>query len=285
VLKVMFLLKRKPGLSMAEFIERYETVHVPLAERNVSRLLKYERHYLHPGSHVILGDAVMEPDYDVITELWYDDVDTFERQQESLRAQPALVAEIIADEEQLFDRAKSRLVFAEDRVSEVSGGQVNDERDPALQRLLDKDAIIDLVHRYSYCVDHKLHDEIPELFTENCVVDYGPGLAPPLHGRAELRALFGDDHAPTRARPGFVATSHHNANVLVSFDGDDRAIVLTSLYAWHETTDGAHPRVWGYYHDVALRTSEGWRLAERVLRVAGNEDWPTEWHPLLEPGE
>ena len=96
--------------------------------------------------------------------------------------------------------------------------------------------------------------------------------------------MFGSDHAPTRARPGFVATSHHNANVLVSFDDDDRATVLTSLYAWHETTDGVHPRVWGYYHDVAVRTPEGWRLAERVLRVAGNEGWPVDWHPLLDPG-
>ncbi len=44
----------------------------------------------------------------------------------------------------------------------------------ALQRLLDKDEIIDLVHRYSYCVDHRLYDDVVELFTEDCVVDYGP---------------------------------------------------------------------------------------------------------------
>ena len=43
-----------------------------------------------------------------------------------------------------------------------------------VRRLLDKDQIIDLVHQYSYCVDHGLYDEVVELFTEDCVVDYGP---------------------------------------------------------------------------------------------------------------
>jgi hypothetical protein len=73
-------------------------------------------------------------------------------------------------------------------------------------------------------------------------------------------------------------TSHHNANVLVTFEDDDRAVVLTSLYAWHLTYEGGTPRVWGYYHDVAVRTADGWRLAERQLRVAGNQD--VQWHPL-----
>jgi len=41
----------------------------------------------------------------------------------------------------------------------------------AVQRLLDKDEIVDLVHRYSYFVDHRRYDELVELFTENCVID------------------------------------------------------------------------------------------------------------------
>ena len=48
----------------------------------------------------------------------------------------------------------------------------------AVRRLLDKDEIVDLVHRYSYCVDHRLYDEVAELFTDDCVVDYGPAFAP-----------------------------------------------------------------------------------------------------------
>ena len=71
----------------------------------------------------------------------------------------------------------------------------------AVERLIDKDEIIDLVHRYSYCVDHRLYDEVVELFTEDCVVDYGPGI-PPVRSRAGLRQMFGHPDAvalPQRA--------------------------------------------------------------------------------------
>jgi len=74
LLKVMLLLKRHPSLSMAEFRERYESIHVPAVLKNATKLRGYERHYLHPGRHVIFGDTVAEPEYDVLTELWYDDM-------------------------------------------------------------------------------------------------------------------------------------------------------------------------------------------------------------------
>src|SRR5438477_870480 len=104
---------------------------------------------------------------------------------------------------------------------------MNRDEPSALRRLVDKDAIIDLVHEYSYCVDQRLYDEVASLFTDDCVVDYGPEFAP-IRGRLALRKMFGNPAA------GFRATSHHNANVLVTFDGDDRARVRTSLYAWHQ---------------------------------------------------
>src|SRR5580704_707471 len=125
----------------------------------------------------------------------------------------------------------------------------------ALQRLVDKDEIADLVHRYSYCVDHRLYDEVVELFTEDCTVDYGPGFGPPVRTRAALAQMFAHPGA------GFAATSHHNANILVTFESDHRASVRTSVYAWHEQADGSTPRLWGYYHDVVVRSPDGWRIA------------------------
>jgi len=122
--KVMMLLKRKPGLSLEEFIERYEGEHVPLAEKFATRITHYSRHYLYPGSHVIHGDEVAEPEYDVITELWYDDREAFLEQQESLRSRPEAIAAVIADEEEVFDRTKSRTVFVEDRVSALPSAPV-----------------------------------------------------------------------------------------------------------------------------------------------------------------
>jgi hypothetical protein len=153
---------------------------------------------------------------------------------------------------------------------------MNRDESSALRRLVDKDAIIDLVHWYSYFVDHRLYDEVASLFTEDCVVDYGPDF-PPIRGRLALRRMFGDPSV------GFRATSHHNANVLVTFDDDNRANVRTSVYAWHQRTDATTPRVWGYYHDTVERGPGGWLIATRQLRVLGVEDWDTAMHPAVDP--
>jgi SnoaL-like domain len=144
----------------------------------------------------------------------------------------------------------------------------------AVERLIAKDEIIDLVHRYSYCVDHRLYDEVVELFIEDCVVDYGPGI-PPVRSKARLRRMFGHPDG------GFAATSHHNANVLVTFDDLDHATVRTSVYAWHQRTDGGTPCLWGYYHDSMVRLPAGWRIAGRQLRTLGAEDWNMEMHSAL----
>jgi hypothetical protein len=117
--KVMMLLKRRSELSLDEFIERYERDHVPAVEKHASHIQHYARHYLHPGSHVLHGDTIEEPAYDVITELWYDDRSAFEEQQRNLRSRPETVAAVVADEETLFDRARSRTVYVEDHVSTI----------------------------------------------------------------------------------------------------------------------------------------------------------------------
>jgi SnoaL-like domain len=146
------------------------------------------------------------------------------------------------------------------------------DENKALRQLLDKDSICDVVRRYSYCVDHRLYDEVIELFTEDCIVDYGPGNGPPVRSQVALRQLFGHPDG------GFEATSHHNANIFVTFVGENNATVRTSVYAWHKQSDGRTPKLWGYYHDSLVRTPEGWRIAKRQLRVLGIEDWHTKWH-------
>jgi len=152
---------------------------------------------------------------------------------------------------------------------------MDDDVEAAVRQLIDKDQIIDLVHRYSYCVDHRLYDEVVELFTEDCVVDYGPGIAMLVRSRSRLRQMFGHPSG------GFAATSHHNANVLVTFEDLDHASVRSSVYAWHQRTDGGTPRLWGYYHDSVVRLPEGWRIARRQLRTLGVEDWNMEMHSAL----
>lgn len=55
----------------------------------------------------------------------------------------------------------------------------------ALQQLLDRQEIVDVIHSYCRNVDLVNAAEIAALFTEDCVVDYGPGLGEPSHGAGE----------------------------------------------------------------------------------------------------
>lgn len=121
MLKVMLLLKRHPDLTMDEFIDHYETIHAPLGIANVSNIKRYRRHYLHPGPYPF-GGVVDEPAYDVITELWFDDLAAFEEKNRLKELNQAGFDAILADEEQLFDRTKSRLTFIEQHESEIPSG-------------------------------------------------------------------------------------------------------------------------------------------------------------------
>jgi SnoaL-like domain len=165
------------------------------------------------------------------------------------------------------------------------------DQQSALRRLMDKDEIIDLVHQYSYYVDHRRMDKVFDLFIDDCVIDYGPALGPPMHGLAAFRAMAGGgggggSGSGDGGGGSLAATSHHNANILITFEDDDRASVRTSMYAWHKLSDGTAPRLWGYYHDTVVRASNGWRFATRQLRILGNEDWDAEWYPAIgTPGE
>jgi hypothetical protein len=150
---------------------------------------------------------------------------------------------------------------------------VIDERE--LRRLLDRQAIIDVLHAYCRNVDLVRPAEVAALFTNECTVDYGPGLGPPSVGAAELARRL------AAGLPRFAATSHHVSNVEITFDGDDEATTCTYVYAWHRYPDDrpdAH--LWGRYHDRFVRCEDGWRIAERQLRVAGQESFDVQWHPI-----
>ncbi len=146
----------------------------------------------------------------------------------------------------------------------------------ALGELLDREQIRDLIADYSFHIDHGNYGAVVELFAETCSVSYGPGMGPTLHSRAELAAFFaaasgGDEGA------GFVNTSHHNADVRLTLDPPDRASGTVSLYAWHGAADGSAAQLWGYYYDRYVRTAEGWRFAERVLKICGEENFDVGW--------
>ena len=111
--KVMILIKRRPGMSMDEFIDYYEDHHAPLGLRAIPTMKGYTRRYLTP-----LGDDAPELPYDVATEIVFDDEADLERAMAYLN-EPATRAEVDADEERLFDRSTITFMRVEERSSEI----------------------------------------------------------------------------------------------------------------------------------------------------------------------
>lgn len=147
---------------------------------------------------------------------------------------------------------------------------------PDRDRLADRAEIVDVMHAYARWVDLNRPDEQVRVLTEDCRVNYGRGDDGWIEGRDALRAALEAALAP------FAATNHVISNVEVAFDGPDRATAVSYVHAWHRFRDGGPDfHLLGRYHDVWTRTAEGWRMAERRLRVAGTI--PPEHADALEP--
>jgi enoyl-CoA hydratase len=142
--------------------------------------------------------------------------------------------------------------------------------DSVLQRLLDETAIERLLFEYCRCADANDPDGLARCFTEDCVARYGPG--PPSIGAAARR------EQAVRDLGLFSATSHHLSNIEIEHLDDGRARVESALYAWHRPLGGAGSwHLWARYQDVVIRTSRGWRIAERTLVMVGEEGFRSDW--------
>ncbi len=119
--KTVVLLKRKPGMTFEDFVTYYESTHAKLGERVLPTAERYVRRYLTPYSR-LQSEQAQEPDYDVITEVWYKDRATFEAAMSSL-SDPIIATEIAEDEERLFDRSKIRFFTVEERESQLGEGR------------------------------------------------------------------------------------------------------------------------------------------------------------------
>ncbi|GGD80544.1 EthD domain-containing protein [Croceicoccus mobilis] len=115
--KVLVFLKRKPGMSLSAFREYYETVHRKLGEQSIPGARRYMRRYLDPFADPLTGET-RELDFDVITEIWFDDRAAFEKVV-AHSATGDIGARIAADEENLFDRGKNRFAAVEEVESDL----------------------------------------------------------------------------------------------------------------------------------------------------------------------
>jgi hypothetical protein len=114
--KLVFMLKRRTGMSREEFLHYYESHHARLGEKYVPNAIRYVRRFLDPmAGPSSSGDA----DYDVLTELWFANQAECDKAMKLL-SDPKVRAEIQADEERLFDRAAMRMYVITERDSKMT---------------------------------------------------------------------------------------------------------------------------------------------------------------------
>ena len=156
--------------------------------------------------------------------------------------------------------------------------------DPVVQALVDREQIRQLIYQYSFYVDTKRVEELAALMTHDAVVDSGPGrrhVGREAFLQYNLMRLSGTTGASDHNT--LDASHHSNANVLIHELDAEVARVTTSVIAWHQVA-GEHPIVHGWYEDVVVKTPDGWRFKERVIKLANPEvdfpGGPWEWHAM-----
>jgi len=111
-MKVMLLLKRKPGMSAQAFQDYYESSHVKLAQKYLGHLFAdYRRNYMLPvaeGQGDSQNPGLANPDYDAVTEIWMKDEAAWEEMQK-IMADPDIGRIFMEDEEHFLDRPALRI--------------------------------------------------------------------------------------------------------------------------------------------------------------------------------
>ena len=133
-----------------------------------------------------------------------------------------------------------------------------------------------LLGRYGHAIDASDWDRFASLFVPDAVVDYTAVRAPKvLHGVDEILGYFRDANHPA---------AHHVTNIVVDEVGGEVRVHSK----WHAPfTRSTHVPVrlaGGDYHDVVVKTADGWRFASKTcvqrwqLTPDGRPDLPEHRH-------
>lgn len=109
MIKVVYCISRKPGLSVAEFARYWEQVHGPLGRRipGLRRLVQS-----HPVRH---PEGMPAPAFDGVAELWFDNLESLQDARRS-----AEWGASTADEANFIDGSRTALFLCEEREIESS---------------------------------------------------------------------------------------------------------------------------------------------------------------------
>lgn len=102
MIKVVLLVRRKDGISREEFRRYYESRHAPLAASQLRSCVRYVRNF-------VVDDLAGEPDFDCITEFWYELEGPWRAARDRIATEASRQA-LAQDEAQFMDRSSMRVV-------------------------------------------------------------------------------------------------------------------------------------------------------------------------------
>tara|TARA_Y100000588_G_scaffold260502_1_gene275095 strand:+ start:246 stop:602 length:357 start_codon:yes stop_codon:yes gene_type:complete len=117
MIKLVMPMKRRPGMTIPEFSDYYETKHRVIGEKYLKGYAaKYMRRFTNPT--VDRDGELRDPEYDVFLEIWYPDQATMEACGKAL-SQPEVQQEIREDEEKIFDMRFMRSYTVDESISDL----------------------------------------------------------------------------------------------------------------------------------------------------------------------
>ena len=134
----------------------------------------------------------------------------------------------------------------------------------SLEEIADRFAIQDLLTRYTVAIDQKDYELLDTCFVSDAHVDYTSSGG--IKGSyAEARVWL------EKALAIFPVTQHFISNYVIELAGDkatSRTYLLNPM--GFKNPDGSMHvfTVCGYYNDDLVRTSDGWRIAQRIEEQA-----------------
>lgn len=247
MLKVIALLRRKPGLSRADFIAWYETRHAPLIRSLFPEMLDYRRNYVDRDG--TFESPVAAIDFDSVTEMRFADRAAYDRFL-ARAAEPDVARAIAEDEENVFDRAATRM-FLVDETPAAPGPE-------ALEELRAERAVRDALARFAQVLDAKEWAAVGDVFADDLTFDYGLGEAAGMAALVDNMRRFLDRCGPSQHLIGSVTVD--------VAPGARTAVSRAYVQARHQRADDATGPVFdanGEYVDRWERRAEGWRIVRR----------------------
>ena len=146
--------------------------------------------------------------------------------------------------------------------------------DAALQHVIDRTAIVELLTQYWMHVDRRDWEPVKAIFVPGTLVDYSDLM--PIDDAVAAEAVV---DRIAEAIQIYAVTVHNMGNCEVVIDGDaataESVIVAHHVYADPERQGGKLPVAGLRYRDRLVRTPAGWRVEHRRATT----DWRAWWEP------